>query len=548
MRTPASVIVKWASSDDALLETVEANNIRRTLGLRQDWAFDLYPSAGLFNQILAELYASLVDWQMWGILPYDPNVSDGYATGAVIIDGDGLLRQAKVADAHLVNPTEDVRAECWSYVDQIYEPATYNRFGYVRIDDGDPERPTNRQLISLDMYALASTPASVRASLVAGIGNINNVDGVCNDIELGAGILTVERTVGVDLTENISSLMDGYARLASPRFTGNVLVPNASANSNSQVIANTRWVRLHDRQIIGTASDTRAGLFRYATRSEVEAGTVDHAVNPSLLAHRLTRPFGMAGERGDAGIQTIGPPGFRGLQGLKGEKGDQGDRGDRGLPGLSLPGQRGLKGEKGDRGDRGTRGTDVTGPKGEKGDRGDPGESGIFRSNMKLLLDGRIANRSNLNLHAGQRNSPYSHLRWVQLPSLTHIFYLNIIYTSIEPDSTLSPISSRGTGFSRTPHTGFRFVNEIRFFSGTGNPGNAEGDWVRHYYYNSDTQRYASAKPYSFDYASESYYIAGLVKKSNDVYWLAFFNRAIHTRRGRQPRSVGTTDFIVVGI
>jgi len=387
MKSPKAFARSWGTDDSTILADLSALRINRKDGLGQVWTENRYPSPALLNSLLSEIYTFLVDWQKSGVLEFDASVQQGYSTGAVVLDVDGLTRQATVANAHLVLPQNDPTEACWTILFKDPVVATTERFGLVRMPGNGDVSPTMRDLVLSEMAPNIVSVATAQNTIdtdVADSAIPGYLDGKTTAVTLSSTTLTLTRDQSLeDVEVDLDDLFDGYARLTGTTFTRSTWVPTVGRTINNTHVATTGWARRHLLTLVVTASRTRSGLFQFA--NQLYASLVDtpnairtRAISPARLETRFSLSFGQAG--------GVGQRGESGGVGLKGERGDNvvGAVGDRGIAGVDasgftepantykgIPGIIGLKGGVGDAGIVGLRGG-----VGEVGDRGGVGDVG----------------------------------------------------------------------------------------------------------------------------------------------------------------------------
>lgn len=427
MKSPKSFARLWGTDDATILADLSGLRINRTRGLNQAWTDDRFPTAQLLNTLFSEIYIFLVDWQKSGVLEFDASVQQGYSTGALTLDINGLIRQATVANAHLVLPQDDPTEACWTILFKDPVVASSTSFGLVLVPGNGDSNPTSRELVTTVTPPNIVSPAMLSTTLSTDLSDTAITgfrDGYVTDASLSSSTLTLERNQGLaDLDIDLSDVFDGYAPLSGGTFTGSIWVPTRGRSVNNTHIATTGWARRHLMTLVITASRTRRGLFQFASRlynslANTPSSVRTRAISPARLNTRFSLSFGVpgpvgprgergiVGQRGLPGVNTVGQQGPRGvggsdasgfsapanmykgipgLIGLKGQRGDAGAVGPRG--GGGGRGDAGAVGPRGSVGERGLPGPSIAGadgsvgPRGEKGERGDVGPVG-FRGSV----------------------------------------------------------------------------------------------------------------------------------------------------------------------
>lgn len=467
-RNPIGLLIKpWASSVDAIIRPPEADGISRSEGLPDEFNLTNFIHVGLFNQWLSELTAFLKDAEKYGIIPWvgdldesqletfsssrNLNYLDGemvlgsddqlyvciqssgsldndpitdvdhshwqlmtddleeYGLGAVVLGSDGSLYRCRQSTGSLTtDPTTDSNENVWELLIRTVDEATEVSPGTIRlatIAESRAGTATNR----------AVTPAGLAAAITDQIATLQS-DGVVNGASISGTELTITRSNNLtSITVDLAGLLTSLAPTNDPTFTGSVRGPQQLLSDNSHTAATTDFVRsLADQLFTINATESREGIARPATESELTTGTADNVfitvAGLESQVEDLSGPLGPQGFRGaDVRGETgpdgeIGPDGFQGLQGrsIPGEQGDQGD------PGQGIPGAKGLIGERGASftgavGEKGPKGRSIPGEQGEQGEPGrsipgadgDPGDRGDQGPRGYTGLQGQRGQRGN---------------------------------------------------------------------------------------------------------------------------------------------------------
>ena len=401
MRNPYSILIQWANAPAAIREPLHEKGIERSVGLNQDWGHDIFPDVAFLNETLHELYAACTDWQKMGVFEYDANASQGYGRFAVVLDLNGVLRQALVMGAETLDPALDPTESCWSYLIKALPVASETNPGLVVLQGESTAVPTRRQRAVFGTAPVVVSPGSLDISSVA-----YPADGVVTGLTLNGAVLQLARSNGLSTLEaDLSGLLENYATLVSPTFTGELRVPTPDQTANNTLVPSTAWVREYLSSLIVTATRARLGVWRFATDADLRASvSTAKAIDPAGLTYRLTLPFGTPGPRGERGdpgpydVTLVGLPGDQGPPGDQGDPGEDvtGPKGATGPPGQDVTGPPGAQGDSGEdatsaprgpvgfpgrdvtgpKGATGPAGQDITGPKGPQGDKGAKGATG----------------------------------------------------------------------------------------------------------------------------------------------------------------------------
>ena len=317
MRSPYSIFPHWADNSTALVQLLVERNISRAQGLTIDWTDDEYPTVPFLNQVLKELYTLLIDWQKSGILEYDRTVSQGYDTHALVIDSNGILKQALVDGAEVLDPANDPTESCWRTVIKPYTVGSESAHGLIQLEGGGTATPARSEQAIFVTAPLILSPAALSLSALDTV--VFPDDGVVSGMALSDFDLILTRSNGLDtLTEDLSDLITRFARLDSPTFLGTLNVPYPSFSADNTLVPQNLWVTTVFLFTIVTATRSRFGTIRFANNNELRTRPTSanaRAVSPAGLAYRLTLPFGTQGQPGNNGVTPPGPQGDPGEPG-----------------------------------------------------------------------------------------------------------------------------------------------------------------------------------------------------------------------------------------
>ena len=290
-------IRKWAAS--GRVATPESQGLVRSEGWPDSYSAAMgdVPKLEVFNQILREITAALVEINEHGLLIWDTSIT--YEHPAFVVGSDGRIYASVSADVATASqdPTTDAARTYW-------KPLLMQASTEVR---GIVELVTNDETTTGTDTERAVTPAGARAAGDARYALIgHNHD---------------DRYSLLNHNHDADYLPVGY----SP--------PAASAEAR--------------------------GIVELATNDETTTGTdTERAVTPASLQAALDMVTSMPGPQGDPGPR--GPAGPKGATGRRGDTGTRGLQGNTGATGAKgdagLKGDTGAAGLKGDTGSQGPAG------------------------------------------------------------------------------------------------------------------------------------------------------------------------------------------------
>ena len=154
---------KWASSSSALVVTPEAEGIDRDEGLPASYGIDLFYKVELWNQMLLEITALLLDIASHSILSWDS--AQTYQHPSFVVGTNGNIYRSKQpsgGDLTSQNPTTDASAVYWERFNIEVPISTTTRRGIIEI-------ATDAECIAGTDTERSVTPRGAKAHILAAI-------------------------------------------------------------------------------------------------------------------------------------------------------------------------------------------------------------------------------------------------------------------------------------------------------------------------------------------------------------------------------------------